>query len=134
MSAGSGWAGLGGAPADFPSRLASEHSRTASTGAAAYSEIESTLDSGTVVRQYADANGTVFAISWSGPFLPDLRDLLGPRFEALAAPTAGRAPRGPVVVHQPDLQLVSTGHMGAFQGEAWLPGGLPAGFTPADIQ
>src|SRR5580704_12348400 len=39
---------------------------------------------GTVVREYASPTGTVFAVAWQGPWLPDMRQLLGSYFEQYA--------------------------------------------------
>jgi len=99
---------------------------------AAYTHVQRQLDSGTTVHEYADASGTVFAVAWSGPFLPDLRELLGASFGALSA-TAGKGRTSAVSVSRPDLMLVSAGHMGAFEGRAWLPPRLPAGFNPRQL-
>jgi hypothetical protein len=38
------------------------------------------LPSGTSVREYADAGGTVFAVAWDGPTKPDLNQLPGQYF------------------------------------------------------
>jgi hypothetical protein len=96
---------------------------------AVYSHVQRRLDSGTVLHEFVDANGTVFAVAWSGPFLPDLRELLGPSFSALKDGAAkGRS--SALSISRPDLVLVSAGHMGGFEGRAWLPPKLPTGFDP----
>src|SRR5262249_22573807 len=33
---------------------------------------------GTTVREYVSTTGQVFAVSWEGPWMPDLRQMLGP--------------------------------------------------------
>jgi hypothetical protein len=75
----------------------------------------------------------VFAVTWSGPFLPDLRSLLGTHFQTLEQQQAAGASRSAVVVRRDDLVLVSAGRMGAFEGRAWLPRLLPAGFDPGQL-
>ena len=54
--------------------------------------------SGTTVREYVSSNGTVFAVAWQGPWLPDLRQMLGPYFDdyqrALQSTTGKRRARG----------------------------------------
>lgn len=102
----------------------------------AYSVRTSALPSGTTVREYVGADGIVFAVSWSGPFIPDLKDLLGDHFAALTTeserlPSAGRSQ---VIVSNPDVHIESAGHMRAFLGRAWVTSKLPAGVTPSDIQ
>jgi len=43
--------------------------KASSTGS--YTVTETTLPTGTLVRQYVSAAGVVFAVAWSGPFMPD---------------------------------------------------------------
>ena len=97
---------------------------------------ETLLPTGTRVREYVSARGTVFAVSWNGPFLPDLRDLLGPHFETMTAEAAlnPKAGRSQLVVRRPEVVIFSGGHMRAFEGRAWLPAELPAGFDISDIR
>lgn len=133
----SSWAGLGNAPAHFGPGAKPAQARAASTGAATYTDLERTLDSGTTVHEYVDASGVVFAVSWSGPYLPDLKEILGDApFDKMVS-QANRMPKGgrsPLVLKRRDLVVESGGHMGAFQGRAWLPDQLPPGFKPGDIQ
>ena len=93
------------------------------------------LNNGTVVKEFVDASGQVFALRWSGPDLPDMSMLLGsylPVFKASvqAARQAGKR-GGSVVVQSGGLVLVSSGVMGAFQGYAYLTALLPPG---VDVQ
>src|SRR5262245_2531777 len=37
------------------------------------------------VREYISSSGTVFAVAWEGPWLPDLRQLLGARYTRFEA-------------------------------------------------
>ena len=73
--------------------------------------------SGTTIREYVSSNGTVFAVAWQGPWLPDLRDS-GPYFDQyqLAMQTAqgGRRARGMLTISQPDLVVQMSGHLRAF--------------------
>jgi len=130
------WAGLGSTPADLGPRILAAQNRSGSTGLATYTDVQKKLESGTVVHEYVDAQGTVFAVSWSGPFLPDLKEILGSHFDTMVAQAAKERRRGrsPLMLKQSDLVVVSGGHMGAFQGHAWLPSMLPAGFKPGDIK
>ncbi len=130
------WAGLGGHPAQFGAKAIRAQVQSATTPVTGYTANQTTLDSGTVVREYVDAGGTVFAVSWSGPFLPDLKQLLGGYFDVLSAPPGNPQQRhGHRTIRQSDVVIQSGGHMGAFEGRAWLPGKLPAGFDPSkDIQ
>lgn len=126
---GGGWAGLGAAPGHWPAQAAAAKASIVSTGLASYTVVQHQLDSGTAVREFVDGSGTVFAVSWSGPFLPDLKELLGIHFDAMAA--QGQRPgaqRSRLAVRTSEAVIVSTGHMGALEGRAWLPSRLPAGF------
>jgi len=120
-------AGLGGPAMATPAAAGIEQATTAA--GATYTHVQRRLDSGTLVHEFVDATGTVFAVSWAGPFLPDLRELLGPSFSALKDSVAkGRT--SALSISRADLVLASAGRMGDFEGRAWLPNKLPAGFDP----
>src|SRR5512133_1143390 len=109
------WAALGGQPAQFAAAAAARQTVTGSTGQAPYTDIRTTLASGTLVHEYTDSGGTVFAVSWSGPFVPDLKQLLGAHFDALARRSGGaRRRHGPRAVEQAGVVIDAGGHMGAF--------------------
>lgn len=138
------WAGsyaaLGGAPSTFgtaPSALkARSLAATSTTAATTYSVSESTLASGTVIREYtSSSNGAVFAVSWTGKTIPDLQTLLGSHFSTMtdAAAKRPKAGRSQLAVTGSDIVIVSGGHMRAYSGRAWIPSALPAGFTAANI-
>lgn len=109
-----------------------QSSRTTQTaGTSRYTVRDTLLQGGTHVHEYIDSSGNVFAITWNGPFLPDLKTLLGTHFDAYLnesrkRPKAGNAQ---LSVELPNLVIQSNGHMRAFDGSAWLPSGLPLGFT-----
>jgi hypothetical protein len=113
-------------------------SGTTGTGgsSANYSVSTTTLASGTTVREYVGADGVVFAVTWNGPFLPDLRELLGQHFAALKDESARqpKAGRGQVRVAQPDVTIESGGHMRAYAGRAWINSRLPAGFDTDTLE
>jgi hypothetical protein len=134
-------AALGRAPSDF-GNTSVRHARALAAAtpqaqgpAASWDVNVSLLDNGTTVREYA-AGGIVFAVAWNGPFLPDLRKLLGPHFDTLTGAAAHRPKGGHGQLHiqQPDLTIESTGHMRAYAGRAWVNSLLPAGFDTDDIE
>ena len=108
--------------------------KASSTGSYTVNEI--TLPTGTLVRQYVSAAGVVFAVAWSGPFMPDLRQLLGPHFDTMAARQAKQTHSGHRLfsLHEPGLVIESGGHPRSFAGRAYLPGALPAGAMAQEIQ
>ena len=107
--------------------------RPAPTGSLPKQELQ--LPSGTIVTEYLNSSGAVYAVSWHGPTLPDLRQVLGNYF--VDYQSAARTPlvrRRIVALNSPDLVIESTGKMRAFVGRAWVPNLLPSGVTPAEIQ
>jgi hypothetical protein len=95
------------------------------------------LPGGTVVREYLSPGGQVFALTWRGPFRPDLEQLLGSYFgefrDAAFAAKSRRTGRAPVVVETPDLVVHVGGRARAFTGRAFVPGLVPAGLSVGDL-
>jgi len=108
-----------------------------------YSRHDITRANGGMVREFTNARGQVFAVTWSGPGKPDLRTLLGRYFTVLQASglqasgnTIGRTMhslRRPAQVSQPDLQIQTGGHMGWFHGVAFIPSLAPSGYSTSDL-
>jgi hypothetical protein len=95
---------------------------------------EIALPSGTVLREFSVAGGSVFAVAWTGPTIPNLRQTLGQYFDTYAAAArAKHSGRNHLQVEQADLVVQSSGHMRAFTGRAYLPQALPAGTSLDDI-
>lgn len=90
---------------------------------------------GTTVREYASPTGQVFAVAWDGPFLPDLRQVLGSYFPQFAqAVQARRARGGPLMINEPGLVVESGGHMRSFFGRAYVPQMMPEGVRAEAIR
>lgn len=137
------WAALGGAPSFHGVRSTPSSSvrimAAGSDATAPWTLNTTTQDDGTVIREYLDRSGSVFAVAWRGPRVASLDALLGSYFSAwqqgLAAAHAARGGGyGPVALREPGLVVESGGHMGALVGRAWLPKALPQGFTADQIQ
>ncbi|MHB8741939.1 MAG: DUF2844 domain-containing protein [Sulfuricaulis sp.] len=114
--------------------MAAARQTPSSTGS--YTVYETTLPSGTIVRQYASTvDGVIFAVAWSGPFVPDLQQIMGSNFEKMIARQAGQVAAGRrfIIQHYSDLVVESGGHPRSFMGRAYLPDALPAGFDVQDI-
>lgn len=133
--AGLGHAALGGLPQQFDTASTVVESHLTSAGAA-YLVRATTLDTGTLVREYLSGSGLVFALSWEGPVLPDLKALLGKYFDLMLAESARRprAGRSHLGVDVPEVVIHSGGHMRAFEGSAWIPAQLPPGFGDAGLR
>jgi hypothetical protein len=111
--------------------------RIVQTGQFALHEIRSS--SGTMIREYVNSSGTVFAVAWDGPWLPDLRQVLGDHFDRYQAAMqsrqrAARTGRGVLVIDEAGLVVQMSGHPRAFTGRAYLTALLPAGVQLESIR
>lgn len=97
-----------------------------------YSIRQLTTADGREVREYVSPSGLVFGLSWQGPTMPDLRQLLGSYFDQLQRTAQTRRGRGPRVVRTDNFVFESSGHMRWFRGRAYVPGMLPSG-VPAEV-
>lgn len=128
-----GWAVLG----EYENSVASDqqHMRAQlrETAHQGYSIKQLSSADGMTVREYVSSAGLVFGISWQGPTMPDLRQLLGSYFGQLQqAAQSRRQRRGPLVVRTKDFVLESGGHMRSFRGRAYVPSLVPSG-VPAEV-
>ncbi len=99
-----------------------------------YSVHEVQTPEGTLVREYVDLSGLVFAVSWQGHFMPNLQQTLGSYFEPWqSAVRQLRKGRSPVSVVTPTLIVQSGGRSRAFFGLAYLPQQLPADISVSDL-
>jgi len=95
---------------------------------------EMTMPNGTVVREYENASGTIFAVAWNGASVPDLHKLLGNYFDTYT--TAARAKHvghTHMMIREDKLVVRAAGHMRSFTGSAYDPTLLPTGVTESDI-
>lgn len=112
--------------------------KMASSSMGRYARHDLTRTNGGNVREFTNAAGQVFAVTWSGPGKPDLRVVLGRYFPMLQASAGanGRAMhslRHPQQAAQPDLLIQTGGHMGWFHGVAFVSSLAPSGFAVADL-
>jgi hypothetical protein len=93
---------------------------------------------GTTVREYVSSTGTVFAVSWEGQWMPDLRQVLGPYFDAYqqTVPEVRKARRshGPMTFRSGDLVVQIGGHPRAFVGRAYIERLMPQGMQAQTIR
>ncbi|WP_459719792.1 DUF2844 domain-containing protein [Paraburkholderia sp. 2C] len=116
-------------------------SSSGASGAASYTVRSTTLATGTVVREYVDGNGQVFAACWKGPAYPNLSEIFGSDYyqqyvdgARAAQATRGGVARGPSTVEQGGLVVRAGGHMGSYIGCGYLPALMPPGVTANDIR
>jgi hypothetical protein len=92
------------------------------------------LPSGTVVREFAGPDGKVFAVAWSGPTVPNLREILGQYFDRyVTAAKAQHSGHHHLQILESNLVVLAGGHMRAFSGLAYLPQALPSGVSAGDL-
>jgi hypothetical protein len=130
-------AALGGAADTVEADRAHMAARMQSTFMATYTIQTLSADNGDTVREFVGSSGAVFAIAWSGPARPDLRQLLGDRFDIMQSDNAqasGRRRRAALTVDRSDFVVRTGGHSGAFWGVAYLPGSLPTGVSVEDLK
>jgi hypothetical protein len=130
-------ASLGGDAASVLSDGEVLHGAVHTTGRVTYEVDEIVAGAGLRVREFVTRDGTVFALSWSGPVPPDLQPLLGPSFSAYSAALAGIPHPGlrrSVRIALPGLIVESGGHLRAYAGRAYLPALIPAEIRVSDIR
>lgn len=89
-----------------------------------------TAASGSRIKEYVNENNIVVAVSWQGPSLPNLQQLLGPYFQTFAnRSTEHSTSHRSAELHTDDLVVQSHGQMRNFSGRAYLPKLLPPQFN-----
>lgn len=130
------FATLGGASSSVEADRAHLGARSSAVVNAAYTVHTMTLPNGGTVKEFERSDGAVFAIVWRGPSRPDLRQLLGTRFNVLQSDLAVRHGQRRRVMSdaRSDFVLQGGGHSGAFFGKAYLPKMAPATFSLSALQ
>jgi len=94
-----------------------------------YTIHELALPSGVRLRNFVGDGGKVFAVSWSGGWRPNLRDVMGVHYDDFIAATRGkRITRGVARIALPGMVVVMGGHQRAFFGHVYLTALVPDGF------
>jgi hypothetical protein len=130
------FATLGGGVASIEADRTKLQGQAQVTTVAGVTVHEITTAAGTLVREYLTPDGAVFAFTWRGPFIPDMRQLLGTYYEqyAVAAKQAHPVGKRHLSVQLPGLVVESSGHMRAFAGRAWDPTLLPQNFSLSNLK
>lgn len=130
-----GWAALGGPVETVAGDQVRMQATRAITQMREYNIHLISREDGTLIKEYVTPAGKVFGVSWTGPTIPDLTQLLGSysaEFQAGVRAQPRRRKAG--VVHNPDLVVESTGHMRAFYGRAYVNSLLPSGVTAETVK
>jgi len=128
-------AALGGDATSVEADLARMKGALRISASAGFTVHEITSSNGTVVREYLSPDGKVFAVTWRGPGIPDLRQMLGDYYgqyaQAASAPHLGGHRH--LAIEQPGLVVQSSGRLRSFFGHAWAPDLLPQNFSVSAI-
>jgi hypothetical protein len=126
---------LGGSAESVVTDQSKLHAKRAVVERQDYTVHEITGEDGTLIREYVTPAGKVFGVSWTGPTIPDLAQLLGTyntEFQKTLGAKRGR--RNAAAVHNSDLVVESSGHTRAFQGRAYVNSLLPSGVAEGVVQ
>ena len=112
----------------------------ATTPEPGYSVQEITAATGTVIREFVSPGGVVFAVSWSGPAVPNLQQVLGTYFTqyqsavATQRATARRSGHNHLEIRGPSLVVHAGGHMRQYVGLAYVPSLVPQNLSISDLR
>jgi hypothetical protein len=99
-----------------------------------YAIHELTSPVGAIVREYVAGTGKVFAMSWSGGWRPNLREVMGSRYDQYIEATRGqRRARGPVRIELPGMVVSMGGYLRTFWGHVVLTDLAPTGWQEATM-
>jgi hypothetical protein len=126
LGAAPGWAVLG----EYENSIASDRQvmrgEVRTIAGEGYSLHQINAAGGAVVKEYVSPAGRVFGVSWQGPSMPNLQQLLGSYFtDFQQAARSQLRRRGPVVLKTDKVVVVSGGHMRSFHGSAYVPSLMP---------
>ncbi|MEY4100386.1 MAG: hypothetical protein RL300_1557 [Pseudomonadota bacterium] len=92
---------------------------------------------GSHIKQFVNATGQVFGVSWTTQYKPDLSRLLGALHAQYARAEHEQAKRSGIQRHfkldQQDLLVQSNAHLNVYSGFAMMRSLAPAGFTTAQL-
>ncbi len=127
-------AALGGDEASIAADEAQASGASQTIVGPSYTVHEIRRSSGTVIREYIVPGGRVFAVTWRGPWLPDMRQLLGIYFDAYRRAERAKHPRHrPFVVNEAGVVVHSSGHMRSFIGDAHVTSLVPEGVRVEEL-
>ena len=129
------WAVLGQPVQSVAADQQRVHGQIRAVSRQGYSVQQIVAPDGMTIEEYVSPAGMVFGVSWQGPTMPDLSQLLGSYFTQFqqAARSAARR-RQAVAVRSDKVVIESGGHMRAFRGRAYVPSLVPGNLSPAVIE
>jgi Protein of unknown function (DUF2844) len=138
-------ASLGGNAVSIQADTAHMNANVTKSSSDTYEVHQLQSPTGTVVNEYLSSSGTVFAVTWHGPFMPDMQQILGSFFQQYSAALSSQASsqassqprqygRHPLDIRQPGLVIQTGGHMRAHWGRVYIPALTPEGVSPDQLQ
>ncbi len=100
-----------------------------------YDVHELTSESGATVREYVTSAGTVFALTWNGAQVPDLKLLLSTYYDRyIAAAQAHRTGHHVLSIATPDLVMTVVKFQRKASGQVYVPSLMPSGLTRQELR
>jgi hypothetical protein len=128
-------AGLGDEVAVVEKDRATLQARLMVSKRANYDIHELATDAGATVREFVGRDNKVFAVSWSGGFRPNLREVLSTHYDRYLEGSRNlRRVRRPARIEVPGMVVFMGSYLRSFYGYAYLTEQLPDGFQAEDMQ
>lgn len=129
-------AGLGESAASVSDDGRALNAATVSTSAMpSYDRHEIRTADGTSVREFAARDGNVFAVDFDGPTMPDLKSVLGTRYDSYVRAAQARRGNHHVVSFTSDGAVVTIVKLPrGFAGHAHLPAAVPTGVDVRELR
>lgn len=130
-------ASLGGGVGSIQADTAHMSANVTKSASSTYEVHQLQSPTGTVVNEYLSSSGTVFAVTWHGPFMPDMQQILGSYFQQYSAALSTQPRqygRHPLHIQQQGLVVETGGHMRAHWGRVYVPALAPEGVSPEQLQ
>jgi Protein of unknown function (DUF2844) len=128
------WAVLGQSRDSVRSDAQSLKGTLTTTEMSGYSVHQIQRNDGVVLKEFVSPEGKVFGISWRGPTMPNLPQLLGGYFPAFNQANQSTHRRGPLSIHAGPLVVETGGHPRAFRVRAYVANLLPSGISQDVVQ
>jgi hypothetical protein len=129
------YAGLGESSDSIARDRAAMRSSLNTVSMKGYDVHELTSESGAMVREYATLGGTVFALTWSGTQLPDLKLLLSAYYDRyVTAAQAHRTGHHVLSIATPELVMTVVKFQRKSSGQAYAPSLMPSGVTRQELR
>jgi len=128
------WAALGGDAASVGTGQAHALASARVQAAETYTLHELVSTTGTKIHEYLGHDGKVFAVSWQGPFRPNLRQLLGVYYQTYLKRCTSSHRTRTINIQLPGLVINMSGHQRAFYGRAYIPDRVPQGLATDEIR